>query len=265
MREEAPSPPHLLVVEADLLARRALLRLLEQDGYTATGVASLEEALIAVDAAPFDLLLADLHVGRSRHSFTPAHLLRRHALPTPLAILTQEAFSLWDKRWEAFAFVLAKPVEGGKLLAEVAACLKHPWSQEQIRQGEVLRRFVAAVRDQAWNRLLGMCTEDVIYYPSAALPWFSVRPLRGLLALRAYAASVWQGVPHLRLEVHEIASRPKGLALRYVSYVATPEGGWTWYANTEVFQFVGERISQIGLPPLAGQAVEGRNQAPGVG
>lgn len=262
--EGLSTPARLLVVEADPTLRQALLRLLSEEGYAPFEAASLEEAWDIVDTSSFALILADLYVGRSRFSFTPAHLLRRHTPGTPLGILTNEAVSPWDEQWSAFVFALSKPVDAVRLLTEIAACLKRPFSSEQREQVAVLRRFVEAIVHKAWSRLSGMCTERVSYYPPEAFSLFPIRPLRGRMALRAYAASVWQDAPHLRLEILEIYSRPRGLALRYLIYAAAPDGGWAWQENTEVFQFLGKRISQIGLPD-DGRSLLNRCEIPQIG
>ncbi len=246
--EDVSAPARILVVEADPTLRQALMQLLSKEGYAPFGAASLEEANTAVDATTFALILADLLVGKSRSSFMPAHVLRRHASAIPIGVLTDEPVLPWDERWSAFAFALSKPVGVARLLTEIAACLKRPLSSEGTEQEAVLRRFLQALVDKAWRRLLSLCTEDVSYYPPVAFSLFPSRPLRGNIALRAFAASIWQDAPHLRLEVSEVYRRPRGLALRYLVCAAAPDGGWAWQESTEVFQFSGKRISQIGFP-----------------
>lgn len=246
--ERVFSPPRVLVVEAEPALRQALMGLLSEEGYAPSSVASIEEAMVVVEETAFALILADLMAGRSRHSFTPAHILRRHTPTTPLGILTDEAISPWDGRWSVFAFTLPKPVEISRLLTEVAACLHRPFSREQARQAEVLRRLVEAISARGKNRLLSLCTEDVRYYPPAASLGFTAHPLEGKRAIEAYALSFWQHAPLLRLEVGDIYARPSGLALRYLRYATTSDGGWAWQEGTAVFQFVGDYISQIGFP-----------------
>lgn len=242
------SQPPILIVVAEPTLRHTLIQLLSEEGYAPSGVASLDEAWEIVSHHSFALVLADLLVGKSQHSFTPAHLLRRHTTSTPMGVLTDKTVSAWDEQWSAFAFTLSKPIEMTRLLVEIAACLYLPFSREQMRQEEVLRRLLETITARGWSRLPSLCTEDIRYYPSEASSRFTASPLQGTKALEAYTASIWQDAPRLRLEVSNIYSRPGGLALRYLRYAPTADHGWAWQESTEIFQFAGDRICQIGLP-----------------
>lgn len=244
------SPPHILMVVEEPALRHALIQLFSEEGYAPAGVASLDEAWETVGRRSFSLILADLLVGKSPHSFTSAHLLRRHTLSIPMGILTDQAVSPWDKRWSAFAFTLPKPLETTRLLVEVAACLHLPLSREQMRQEEVVRRLLEAIAARGWSRLLSLCTEDIRYYPSKTSPDFTAGPLQGAKALEAFTSSIWQDASRLRLEMSNIYSRPRGLALRYLRYAPTADYGWAWQESAALFQFVGDRICQIGFPDL---------------
>ena len=246
--ESVFSPLRVLVVEAEPALRQALMQLLSEEGYVPSGIASLEEALAAVEETAFELMLADLIAGKSRHSFTPAHILRRHTLSTPMGLLTDEDISPWDKRRNVFAFILSKPIETARLLTEVAACLKRPVSRAQARQAEVLRCFVEAILARRWRRLLSLSTEDMHYYPPGSSFGLTIGPMQGASAIEAYASSLWQDAPCLRLEVNKIYCRPRGLALRYLRFAPTADDGWAWQEGTQIFQFVGDRISAIGFP-----------------
>lgn len=246
--ERVFSAPRVLVVEAEPTLRQALMRLLTEEGYAAAGVATLDEAWAIVNYRSFALILADLIVGKSLHSFTPAHILRRHTPTIPLGIVTDEEISPWDERWSAFAFTLSKPLETTRLLTEIAACLHKPFSRAQARQAEVVRRFVEAIAARGRSRLLSLCTEDVKYIPPETFPRLTAGHMEGKRALEAYTSSVWQDAPRLRLEVTGIYTRPRGLALRYLRFAPTADNRWAWQEQTEVFQFVGDYISQIGLP-----------------
>lgn len=263
--ESVFSSPRVLVVEAEPMLRQALMRLLSEEGYAAAGVATLDEAWAIVDFRSFALILADLIVGKSLHSFTPAHILRRHTPTTPLGIVTDEEILPWDERWSAFAFSLSKPLETTRLLTEIAACLHKPFNRAQARQAEVVRRFVEAIAGRSGGRLLGLCTENVRYVSPEAFPGLTAGHLEGKRALEAYTSSVWQDAPRLRLEVTGIYPRPRGLALRYLRFAPTADNGWAWREQTEVFQFVGDRISQIGFPNYEKPPLPQSNQIPQVG
>lgn len=246
--ELAASPPaRLLIVAGSPALRETLLSLLTWEGYAPTAVTSLEEALAAVEKSTYALILADLYAGKSRHSFTSAHILRRHT-PCPIGLFTPEQVSPWDERWGVFAFLLAQPLDPTQLLTEVATCLNRLLSPEQARQAEVVRRLVEALADRRWRTLRSLCTPDIRYAPPTSLLGVPAPLLEGQRALTAYASSVWQGAPALRLEVIALYHRPRGLALRYMRVAPTSDDGWAWQAQTEVFAFVGDQICQIGLP-----------------
>lgn len=86
-----------------------------------------------MEQTTFALILADLPAGKSRHSFTPAHLLRRHTPSTPIGLFIPEQVSPWDERRGVFAFLLAQPLDPTRLLTEMAACLNRPLSAAQAR------------------------------------------------------------------------------------------------------------------------------------
>lgn len=248
--EQVSPPPRVLVVEAEPLLLEALLGLLRAEGYSSFGVGSLEEALAVVEETSFALMLADLFAGKSRHSFTPAHVLRRHIPSTPVGIITTEDISRWDERRSLFAFLLTKPIHPTQLLTEVAACLSRPLSLAQTRQAEIVRRCFEALSARRWNTLLKLCTQDVKYAAPTALLDVPGTILDGKRAITVFASSVWQSAPGLRLEVSAIYSRPRGFAVRYLRAAPTPEQGWAWQEYTQLFECVGEQISLIGLADM---------------
>src|SRR5262245_40434165 len=85
-----PSQSRLLVVTGNYRLRTIISSILAEEGYAFNGVASLEEALTEVAERPYALVLADLYAGASRHSFTPAHILRRRTQPIPVGLLTDQ-------------------------------------------------------------------------------------------------------------------------------------------------------------------------------
>jgi CheY-like chemotaxis protein len=237
----------LLVVERNQSLREALLSLLAQEGYAANGVSSLEEALREVEKQPYALILADLFAGVSRHSFTPAHILRRRAMPIPMGLITDQASALEQPQPDGFAFVVPRIIEAPLLLAEIAAALNGPFSAPQQRQARVLERFLAAWGTQEWKSLLRLCTEGVVCYPSSLFPSPSARPLQVKLALLPLVAAFRRHYHSFRIEAPEIYPRPHGLAVRYSGCFAEFGSSWEFFGGVELFQFAGERISQIGL------------------
>lgn len=240
-------PAHLLVVERNHSLREALLPLLAQEGYAVNGVSSLEEALRAVERQSYALILADLFAGVSKHSFTPAHLLRRRAMPTPVGLITDQASAIEQPQPDGFAFLVPRIIEAPLLLTEIAASLNEPLSAEQQRQARVLERFLAAWGTQEWKSLLRLCTEEVVCYPSSLFPSSSARPVQGKLAFLALVTTFRRHYHSFRVEAPGIYLRPRGLAVRYSGCFAEFGSSWEFFGGAELFQFAGERICQIGM------------------
>ncbi|MGY1602313.1 response regulator [Geodermatophilus sp. SYSU D00815] len=74
-------PPRLLIVEDDDHIRTALRWALEDEGYAVDEAASGEDACAAVDAAPPDLMVLDLMLGRMDGYGVVRHVRRSHDLP----------------------------------------------------------------------------------------------------------------------------------------------------------------------------------------
>ncbi len=238
----------LLVVQSDHVLRKSLLSLLTQAGYLSSGAASLEEALAAVEKQPYALILADLFAGMSKHSLTPAHILRRRAQPIPLGLITTQQSLLEQPQLDAFAFVLPVFVDVPLLLTEIAACLRLPLDRQQERQARVLERFLEAWGRREWKSLLALYTEDVTCYPPALLSKAAGEPVRGKMGLLGLVTMLCRRYDRLRIEAQGIYRQPRGLALRCSGCVARSGASWEFFGGVELFAFAGERICQIGIP-----------------
>lgn len=239
----------VLVVESNRSLIEALLSLLAEEGYGARGVSSLEEALAEIERQSYALILADLFAGISKHSFTPAHILRRRAQRIPLGLITTQAHVLEQPHLDGFAFALPKPVAAPVLFTEIALCLKRPLSPQEQRQARIVEQFLAAWGFQEWKSLLSLCTNEIICSPSFPFPSTSGRPVQGKMALLALLTSIRRRYHSFRIEVQGIYHRPHGLAVPYIGYVAEFGKGWESFSGTDLFEFTGEQICQIGNEP----------------
>jgi DNA-binding response OmpR family regulator len=98
------SPIRILLVEEDRDLQDTMIDLLNEEGYELCIVPTLEEALAQLEVSTFALVLADLFAGRSPHSFTAAHILRRRAWPIPVGLLTSIESSRESTRQTDFSF-----------------------------------------------------------------------------------------------------------------------------------------------------------------
>ena len=238
----------ILVLEPNDALRSFLSDLLEEEGYQVCVAASLAEGLAWVETQSFALILANLFVGRyPAGSFTPAHRLRRRVQPTPVGLMMTHPLSDTEALRAGFAFVLALPFDLEDLLGLVAEALHRPFSREQERQAEVVRRYLAAQVSQDWESLLALCTPDVRYYPPPASSATTARRLQGQTALRAYAEATVQHYHQVAFADLCLYARPKGLVAQYTSQWLTSDGRWKQLSLRLLFYFVGESIDQIGV------------------
>lgn len=242
----APIPPRVLVVQANPLIRVSFLDLLTEEGYDAFGAASLQEALALLDEHLFDLILADLYVGRSRHSFTEAHLLRRRAHGTPVALLTTQPLEPEDAAYQGFAFLIRAPFDLEVLLAMVALTIDQPLTPEKLRKAELVRQAHSAIEAGDWTTLATLCTQDMMLYPPAKLSFSSGRRIRGFDAVRTYLQEWLVQLPLFTFEEMLITSRPRGLAVRYTASWIPQHARKQRMTGVLLYHFRGRHIAQIG-------------------
>jgi DNA-binding response OmpR family regulator len=139
----ADEPRHVLVVEDEPQMRSMLADNLEFEGYRVTAVASGEEALAAVTAQQFALLLVDLMLpGMS--GFDVCQTLRARGLHVPIVVLTaltEEHDRIRGLDLGADDYV-SKPFSVRELLARVRAQVRrddwHSPGGEQFSLGDVV-------------------------------------------------------------------------------------------------------------------------------
>ncbi len=243
---ESPQARLLVVVQEHPL-RKALLALFAAEGYAAKGVATLEEALKEVGRQSYELILADLVAGISRHSFAPANLPRRRVPATPLGLLSSQPKMLAAPQNAGFAFALSRPVDVSLLLTEIAACLQ-PAQHPEEQQTWLIKRFLEAWGLQEWKSLLALCTDEIICYPPAFFTPPGVWPVQGKLAFLGLLSSFRGRYQSMRIEVQGVYERPRGLAVRMTRWVAERGKGWDVSLGTALVAFAGERICQMGIP-----------------
>jgi hypothetical protein len=75
-----------------------------------------------------------------------------------------------------------------------------------------------------------------------------VNTVRGKAAVERSLETLRSSYSALRLEVQQIYSRPRGLAVRYTRWWAERDGSWGLFGGILLFQFTADRIRQIGFP-----------------
>lgn len=130
---------NILVIDDDLFFQKGILRLLESEGYSCSGVTSGEDALAKLGEKPTDLVILDLTLPGMDGITTCRRIRKAHRMP--ILMLTGRSDST-DKvlGLETGADdYLTKPFEAIELIARVRAQLRRTqeYRQEAERKGKV--------------------------------------------------------------------------------------------------------------------------------
>ena len=246
----SPSPPPgLLLVSPPSEHTMLLQKWFTEEGYAIQVAATSEEALALLEQRSFRCVLTYLLSEPSASFFRALEPLRKRGWAIPVGAITSEELSAEAAEEYEVAFTLSNLVQAERLFTELALGLRLPLTAEQERQGQVVKDFFAAVSAKNARNMLDLCTSNVAYFPSASHRWlsrFSASRSQGAVAL--YADFIGQRSLSLRLEVERIYSRPRGLAVQYSAWWAKPNRGWEVQTETLLFQFLADRIHQIGVP-----------------
>lgn len=241
------SQPRLLVVEPTEDLRETLMLVLTEEGYLPHMAASFEAAQRALDEQTFEFVLADLFVGSPQPGLTQARWLQRRARPTPVGLLTAQNLPPEQAKPRGFAFLLRMPFDLEELLGLIAAHVHRSFTEEQMRQMDVMQRFFARINSREMDAAMAFCAEHIVYYPIPAAPIEGVRKVEGRAALRAFLEELFRLLPDLRFEEVLIYGRPKGLAARYTARWSAPDGSPQQLTATTLLHFRGEQITEIGV------------------
>lgn len=251
MAAPASPPTRLLVVDDDSDLRHFLRDLLTEEGHVVDLSAKLEEALALLDTHVYHLILTDLLLHSPTDPLRTAITLRDFAYPTPVAALTGWNVSTEEAERAGLARLIAKPFDLDDLVTIVADCVELAYSPEQQRQAETLGRLCAAFDASDVEALMALCVPDVRAADILARPAPDAQSvaLVGQTAVGAALRRLLAGAPETRLDDYLIFPQPSGLALRFVRSWrdATAPGGRATRATSALFQFQGERISEINL------------------
>jgi CheY-like chemotaxis protein len=243
----ASLPPRLLLIEADTGLRALLELVLKEEGYALQVVSSVGHALALASVQAFDFVLADLSFASPRHLFRTIRPLKERMPSVQLGAVVRGTISPEEVEKQGFAFVVSRPIAVEQLLVQLAICLQRALTPAQAQQAQVVGYFFEALTLKDRARLLSVCAEDFLYFPSAHGPPPLATLLRGRAALANYVETLRRTYNGVRVELEHTYSRPKGLAAQYSIYWAEPGSPWEMMGGTFLMQFTGARIRQIGL------------------
>lgn len=236
----------VLLVEAEPDSRELLTMLLELSGFAVDAAASGQAASALLDHVAYDVVVTELraapaHVDAGLAAFAD---LVRQAHPTPVGVLSGWAVdpALLSARGAAFA--LRKPARATDLLAAISTTLALP--PLAAAQREVVQTYFSALEQADYDRLVTLCTPDVVYHlPHAAAPLATTAV--GREAFRAITESTFATFQEPRFEVEETRHLPRGALVEYQGSWRDSDGHRRRLPGTVLFAFDGTAIAEIGI------------------
>lgn len=245
------SARRILLVERDPDLQSMLAMILEEEGYAAEAVSTLETALTRVEEQLYDLILTDLLETTHPQRGNTIHLegvrrLRQACHPTPVGLLTTWSMDLVAPEHVGVAFALQMPFDLDMILRRIADSFNPLFSSEQQHQEQVLRRFLEAVSQGDEPTLRVLCTPTLTYYPLTRSVFTPARAILGLDAYLEYVHLVHQRLPNSRIEYVVVFAYKGRLIARYLWSWQGPDAQRQIITGSVQCRFRGERIEQIG-------------------
>ena len=148
-------PIRILFVDDEPNIRMTMPVILRAQGFDATSVGTVAEALAEISAHPFDVLIADLNIGQQGDGFTVVSAMRRTHPDCINFILTgypaiQAALREISGQVDE---VLLKPLHPSKMAAAIEKRLREPKPME-INQTKRLSNILCDKRDEICQRII---------------------------------------------------------------------------------------------------------------
>jgi CheY-like chemotaxis protein len=250
MADPALALPHLLVVEADLSLQVVFQQTLAEMGYISTLASSLDQALRLLDQHPFDLIVTDAFSYTGQEALAPLRPLLALSHPLPVILCTAWPLTEAVVKQEGFAGLVLQPFELDRLITTVAECLNQPWSPAQLRQAEVVKRYVALFALGDVEAMVSFLSEAVQFYPWIASAYPFARPVTGRAAARVYLQELLQYFGGLHTELGHLYTCPLGIAARILLQWHDLSGAPKQQMMAVCLKVTPDgQISQMGLPP----------------
>ncbi len=256
MAESTLAIPHLLVVQADPSLQLILQQALAEMGYISTSASSLDQALRLIDQRPFDLIVTDTFSRTGQEALASLRPLLALSHPLPVVLCTAWPLTETVVRHEGFAGLVQQPFELDHLITTVAEGLNQPWSPAQLRQAEVVKRYVAYFALGDVEAMVSVYTEEVQLYPWIVSAYPFARPVAGCAAARVYLQELLQYFGDLQTALVQLYSCPLGVAARMLLHWHDPAGAPKQQMMAVCLKVTPDgQISQMGLPPLDARLV----------
>ena len=234
----------ILLVEDHIDNREVLTLALEAARLDVTAVSSVPDGVALLEARAFELVITDLGVESqvADAAWLGFRRLRAAAHPAPVGVISGLTPAESRASGEGAAFFLAKPFALSTLFAELTRIFAVPLP-DGVR--ETVDAYLRTLEAGAWDDLLALCTEDVVYRLPGSVPGLSTT-VRGRAELRRLAEETFRAFPDPAFTVEDIHPLPDAVVVDYVG---------TWRDGTQrrsapgtiLFQFRDGLISEINI------------------
>lgn len=119
-----PHPKKVLVVDDDQPTREVVAEVLEEEGYLVRSAESTTNALAAIEAEAYDLVLLDLRMPGVNGVELFRTLYQRSLATMPIILMTADNKSMQELVAQGVKFILFKPFNLDTLLSCVAEALR---------------------------------------------------------------------------------------------------------------------------------------------
>jgi len=186
----------ILFVDDEATIRLTLAAILTKEGFDVTAVASVPEALQAIQTDQFDILLSDLNIGQPGDGFTVVSAMRRVQPRTPTYILTgypdfENALAAIRSQVDDF---FTKPVDVVKLVQTFRGALPAPQHLRHPVSAKKISTIIRENREQVVESWAARCSAN-----------------EELSRVRLSRSELVEHVPQLLLEIADrIETHPEG-------------------------------------------------------
>jgi DNA-binding NarL/FixJ family response regulator len=237
----------ILIIENHRDTREALTELFREEQFAVVADATLERGLRRLERETPHLVLVDC--GRQRdfaHGTSAAirnFALRAHPAPIGLLATWPLTTQLIDSAGASFSF--QKPFNLEVLVATVASVLSSEFPRGAHTEADLAHQYFEALSAKDWDRLGGLCADDVEYHLPA--PNQYGQSVRGREAFLAFSRQVFSAFPDARFNNVRVAQLPLGWAARYDGEWTSPDGQRQHLPGGVVFRTSHGRLSCIGV------------------
>ena len=235
----------VLIVETGPEPLTLVSTLLDASGFRSATAATLSEAEEHLRHRAFDVVLVDLPSSvPGSERWRVVDQLRPLSTSVAFGLLTGVPVADSDLAAHSVAFALPKPTSSEQLLGALARCLVLPAVPSDLVG--VVRAYFAALERSDWDRLVELCTPDVVYQ----LPAEDERvhaALAGRSAFRAFARDTFSHFPDPRFFVRSMRPLPDGVLVRYEGTWRGPHERSAPLPGAILFRFRGNQIAEIGV------------------